>query len=78
MDISSSTASEAIWGGFLAFGFCSYWGLRLLLRGLQREMTDESGINIGSRGWFIAGGLLMQMPLIGFTVFVWRQGYFSR
>jgi hypothetical protein len=77
MHAINSSASEAIGGGFLAFGICSFFGLRLLLRGLRDETLDSSGHTIASRGWFIIGGLLMQVPLIWFALFAWKQGYFG-
>jgi hypothetical protein len=77
MDVSSSTASEAIWGGFLVFGVCSFFGLRLFLRGLRDDTLDASGHSIASRGWFIGGGILLQLPLVGFIAFAWRQGFFG-
>jgi hypothetical protein len=77
MDVSSSTPQEAIWGGFLAFGLCSFWGLRLLLRGVRRDVLDSSGHAVASRGWFIGGGIVLQLPLLGFLLFVWKQGFFG-
>ena len=77
MYTSSTTASEAIWGGFLVFGVCSFFGLRLLLRGLRNDTLDASGHAVASRGWFIGGGILLQLPLIAFAAFAWRQGFFG-
>jgi hypothetical protein len=77
MYASNSTASEAIGGGFLAFGMCSFFGLRWLLRGLRNDTLDSTGHTIASRGWFIIGGILLQLPLITFTAFAWRQGFFG-
>jgi hypothetical protein len=77
MYASNSTASEAIWGGFLAFGICSFFGLRLLIRGLRDDTLDSSGHQVASRGWFITGGILLQLPLIAFTAYAWRQGSFG-
>jgi hypothetical protein len=59
MYASNSTVSEAIGGGFLAFGICSFFGLRWLLRGLRNDTLDSSGQTIASRGWFIIGGILL-------------------
>ncbi len=77
MYTGSNTPQEAIWGGFIAFGFCSFWGLRLLLRGIRGDILDSSGHPVASRGWFIGGGIFLQLPLIGFLLFVWRQGFFG-
>jgi hypothetical protein len=77
MTPGSSTAEEAILGGFLVFGLCSLSGLRWFLRGLRDDTLDASGHPIASRGWFLVGGLLLQGPLLAFTVFAWRQGFFG-
>jgi hypothetical protein len=56
---------------------CSFWGLRWLIRGLRGDVLDSSGMAVAPRGLFIAGGILLQVPLIGYTLFVWKQGLFS-
>ncbi len=68
--------NEAVAGGFAAFGACSIWGVRLLLRGIRGDTLDRMGHPVASRGWFIGGGIFLQLPLIAFALFVWRQGYF--
>ena len=70
-------AQYTISAGFIAFGLCSFWGLRLLLRGFRGDVLDSSGMETASRGWFIAAGTLLQLPLVGFTVIAWRQGFFG-
>jgi hypothetical protein len=67
-----------IWGGFLAFGICAVFGLRLLYRGIRGDVNDASGTPIAGRGWFIAGGFFCLLPLFGYFVFVLKQGYFDR
>ena len=74
---TGSTPEEAIWGGIIAFGVCSIWGLRLLLRGIRGEILDSSGHAVASRDWFIGGGIFLQLPLIGFLLFAWKQGFFG-
>src|ERR1700690_2951639 len=74
---SNSTAQEAMWGGFIPFGLCSFWGLNLLLRGLRQDILDASGHEVAPRSLFIGGGILLQLPLIGFTLFAWKQGLFG-
>jgi hypothetical protein len=74
---TNSTAEEAMWGGFIPFGLCSFWGLRLLLRGLRGDILDSSGTAVATRSWFIIGGFLLQLPLGGYTYFVWKQGLFG-
>ena len=72
-----TTAEEGIWGGFFAFGVASIFGLRLIIRGLQNDTNNSSGHLEVCRGWFITGGILFQLPLIAFLLFVWRQGFFK-
>ena len=67
-----------IWGGFLAFGICAAFGLRLLYRGIRGDVNDVSGRPMAGRGWFIAGGSFCLLPLFAYSVFVFRQGYFDR
>ncbi|EEF62827.1 hypothetical protein [Pedosphaera parvula] len=74
---TNSTPSEVMWGGFIAFGLCSFWGLRWILRGLRDDTLDASGHLVASRGWFIGGGVFLQLPLIGFILFAWKQGFFG-
>ena len=71
-----TNGSLRIWYGFIPFGLCSFWGLQLLLRGLRRDVLDSSGMEVAPRSLFIAGGVLLQLPLIGFTVFLWKEGLF--
>ncbi len=66
-----------IWGGFLALGICAAFGLRLLYRGIRGDVCDASGTPIADRGWFIAGGLVCFLPLVAYSIFVWKQGYFA-
>jgi hypothetical protein len=78
MDFGSyTTAQEAMWAGFIPFGLCSYWGLRLLFRGLRGEIADSLGAAVAPRTVFMVGGILLQLPLAGYTLFVWRQGLFG-
>jgi hypothetical protein len=74
---SPSTVGEAIWGGFLVFGICSFFGLKFLVRGLRDDILDASGHPVAHRAWFIVGGVLMQLPLALFVVFAWSRGYFE-
>jgi hypothetical protein len=39
-----------IWAGFLAFGICAAFGLRLLFRGTRGDVNDASGTPIAGRG----------------------------
>jgi hypothetical protein len=66
-----------IWGGFLAFGICAAFGLRLLYRGIRDDVYDTSGTPLAGRGWFIAGGIFCLLPLVAYFFFVWKQGYFD-
>jgi hypothetical protein len=75
--LAMQRAHYTIGAGFLVFGLCSFWGFRLLLRGLRGDVLDSSGMETASRGWFIAAGMFLQLPLVGFTLFAWKQGFFG-
>jgi len=66
-----------IWAGFLAFGICAAFGFRLLYRGLRGDVPESFGTSQAGRGWFIAGGILCLLAFVGYTLFVWKQGYFD-
>ena len=66
-----------MFNGFVVFGICSIVGLWLLWRGLTDDTADHTGISNGSRWWWIIGGVLMQLPLIAYTLFAQRQGFFG-
>lgn len=76
-DDGYSRAQVAMWCGFIPFGLCSFWGLRLVMRGVRGDILDSSGMPVASRGLFITGGVLLQMPLAGYAFFVWKQGLFG-
>jgi hypothetical protein len=73
----NTSASEAMWGGFIVFGLCSLWGLRLVFRGLRGDTTDFLGHEVAPRSLFVGGGIFLQLPLIVFALFAWKQGYFG-
>jgi hypothetical protein len=77
MDHHSLLMHYRIAAGFIAFGLCAVFGLRLLYRGLRDDIYDASGMRLAGRGWFIAGGILCMLPLVAFFLFIWRQGYFG-
>ncbi len=64
-------------GGFAVFGILAFVGLRLIYRGLRNDISDSSGTSVAGRSWFIAGGTGCCLPLIGYTLFLWKQGYFG-
>ena len=66
-----------MWGGYLVFGIVALVGWRLFARGLRNDILDASGHQIAGRAWFLVGGILMQVPLVVFTIFAWRQGLFG-
>jgi hypothetical protein len=76
-DSSLNRAQVTMWIGFIPFGLCSFWGLRMLARGLRGGILDSSGMAVAPRGWFIAGGILLQLPLVGYAWFAWKQGLFG-
>jgi hypothetical protein len=69
---------QLIFGGFLVFGLCAAFGLRLLYRSIRDDVLDSSGTPIAGRSWFIIGGIWCLVPLVAFSPFAWRQGYFGR
>jgi hypothetical protein len=73
--LQSYTAGDAIAAGFLVFGICAFFGLRLLIRGIRDDVLDSSGMPIANRIWFIVGGIVLIIPLAAFSLFVWRQGH---
>ena len=75
--VAMGRAIVSIYAGFIAFGLCSVLGFRLLLRGVRGDILDLTGMETASRSWFIAGGILLQFPLIAFTLFAWKQGLFG-
>jgi hypothetical protein len=75
--LQNSTAHGAMGGGFLVFGICAFFGLRFLIRGLRDDIYDDSGNPIAGRSWFIVGGTFLLLPLVAFSLFAWKQGYFS-
>ena len=77
MGFSVSTAEEAMWGGFLVFGIVAVCGVGIFIRGVRNDTADLTGIPNGSRWWWIIGGIFLQMPLIGYAIFAYRQGYFG-
>jgi hypothetical protein len=66
-----------IWAGFLAFAICAAFGLRLMYRGIRGDVCDSSGTPLAGRSGFIGGGILCLVPLVAYSVLVWKQGYFS-
>jgi hypothetical protein len=63
--------------GFLVFGICAAIGLRFLYRGVRDDICDGSGTPIAGCGWFIVGGIFCLLPLVAYSLFFWRQGYFG-
>jgi len=64
-------------GGFIAFGLCSAYGVKLIYQGATNQIIDESGMDKAPRWMFLAGGFLMQVPLIVFIAYLFHQGYFQ-
>jgi hypothetical protein len=69
---------RAIDGGFVVFGLCSAYGIRLLYLGITNKIIDASGMNKAPRWIFLSCGFLMQMPLIVYLAYLFRQGYFQK
>ena len=70
--------NRAIGGGFIAFGCCSAFGVRLIYLGVTNQIIDESGMDKAPRWMFIAGGFLMQIPLLTYVAYLFHQGYFQK
>ena len=77
MYAQNSTPEEAIWGGLIAFGLVSAWGFKWIYRGLRGDILDALGHEVAPRSLFIGGGALLQLPLIVFLYFIWKQGFFG-
>jgi hypothetical protein len=77
MEHHSALLHYRIWGGFIVFGLCAAFGLRLLYRGILGDVNDPSGTPLAARGWFIVGGIFCLIPLVAYSIFLWKQGYFS-
>ncbi len=72
-----STLDGRVIAGFFGFLALSFFGLRLLVRGIRDDIYDWLGHAPASRAWFIIGGILLQLPLVGWMVFLVRQGWFA-
>lgn len=78
MNFSVSTAEHAMVRGFVVFGIVAVCGARVLYRGIRQDIADNTGIPNGSRWWWIIAGAVLQVPLIGYAVFAYKQGFFDR
>lgn len=74
---SLSSAEEAVWSGFIAFGCCSFCGARILFKGIRGDILDGAGLELAARPWFYIAGILLQIPLLIFAIFQWRHGFFN-
>ncbi len=70
--------NRRVGGGFFGFGALALFGLVILARGLRNDVHDWLGHAPVSRPWFIIGGILFQLPLLGWIVFLVRQGWFEQ
>ena len=80
LDLLASATYELdrrVGGGFLAFGALAVFGLRLLARGVRNDIYDWLGHAPAPRAWFIVGGVLCQLPLVAWVVFLIKQGWFT-
>ena len=75
---SNYALSRRIGGGFVAFGICSAYGIRLIYLGVTNQIIDSIGMEKAPRWMYVIGGALMQIPLIAFTLFLKHQGYFHQ
>ncbi len=69
--------SPRIAGGFIGFGILAIFGLSLLVRGVRDDIYDWLGHARASRSSFIFTGVLFQLPLIAWILFLVHQGWFA-
>lgn len=62
-----------IQGGYIAFGAAAAYGWYLFLKGVRGETRDWLGHEKAPRWLYIAAGLFLQLPLLGYAVFVHRM-----
>jgi hypothetical protein len=67
-----------IYYGFIVFGCCSAYGIKLIYLGITNQIIDESGMDKAPRWMFLAGGFLIQIPLVAYIVYLFHQGYFQK
>jgi hypothetical protein len=77
MNFSVSPAEHAVVRGFVVFGIVALCGARLLFRGIKKDIVDATSVPNGSRWSWIVGGIVLHIPLIGYTFFAYRQGFFG-
>jgi hypothetical protein len=65
---NSFALQRRVGGGFFVFGLCSAYGIRLIYLGATNRIIDSSGMQKAPRWMYIVGGVLMQLPLIAFSL----------
>lgn len=67
----SYTMTKSIGGGFIVFGFVAFYGLALFLKGVSGDTLDWLGHSVAPRWLYILSGIVLQIPLIAFAVFIY-------
>ena len=73
----NSAFMRRVGGGLVVFGICSAYGIRLIYLGVTNQIIDQSGMDKAPRWTFIAGGFLMQIPLVAYIAYLFHQGFFQ-
>jgi hypothetical protein len=76
MEYVNWSPTMMISGGIVVFGCCCAYGIKLIYLGVTNQIIDESGMDKAPRWVFLAGGFLMQIPLLVFVAYLFHQGYF--
>jgi hypothetical protein len=63
-----------IGGAFAGLGMLSFYGLKLLYKGVNDDIYDWIGEKNAPRWFYIAAGIFFQLPLIAFILFLSHQG----
>ena len=75
---ASYALDRRIGAGFFGFGALALLGLTLLVRGIRDDIYDWLGHAAASRAWFVIGGVVLQLPLVAWILFLVRQGWFEQ
>ena len=75
--LSGSVQGRYIGGGFAAFGFLAFLGIRLLIRAIRDDRYDWLGHASASRVWFVVGGIFLQLPLAAWIALLIHSGWFQ-
>ena len=63
--------------GLLVFGALAIWGIWIIFRGLRGDIGEWTISHSGTRWIYITFGVLIQIPLLLYLIFLWRMGHFD-